>query len=83
MRRKDELYKWVVELEHNPTATPGAGSCIFLHVWRGPKSATVGCTAMDETVLAELIEDLDASAMYVLLPRAEYDALAAGWDLPR
>ena len=38
-----------------PTRTPRAGSCIFLHVWSGPESTTVGCTAMAEPELAQLI----------------------------
>ena len=82
MRRGDDLYKWVVDVAHNPAATPSGGSCIFLHVWSGPKSATAGCTAMDEATLAQLIEHLDPGAMFVLLPRAEYDVLAPAWGLP-
>jgi D-alanyl-D-alanine dipeptidase len=83
MRRHDVLYTWVVDVAHNRAATAGAGSCIFLHVWRGPKSITDGCTAMSEPALAHLIGRLDPSAVYVLLPRAEYAALAAAWGLPR
>jgi D-alanyl-D-alanine dipeptidase len=83
MRRKDELYTYVVDIAHNPGATPGAGSCIFFHVWRGPASSTVGCTAMPEARLAELIGKLEPTAMYVLLPQDEYTALATRWDLPR
>ena len=83
MRRRDELYTWVIDIAHNRAATPGGGSCIFFHVWRGPKSVTVGCTAMPEPALAKLIGGLDATAVYVLLPRAEYDAFAASWGLPR
>ena len=83
MRRSDELYAWVVDVAHNPARAPGAGSCIFLHVWRGEDSATVGCTAMAEPRLAHLIATLDPSAVFVLLPRAEYEALAAAWALPR
>lgn len=84
MRRPDELYTWVVDVAHNAQRTPGAGSCIFLHVWNGPGSSTVGCTAMDEPKLAALIGMLvpTASPALVLLPRAEYDALAAAWSLP-
>src|SRR3712207_8482067 len=37
----------------------GRGSCIFLHVWRGPRSSTAGCTAMAEPALAELLRWLD------------------------
>jgi D-alanyl-D-alanine dipeptidase len=82
MRRKDALYTWVVDVAHNPTRAPGAGSCIFLHVWRGESSGTAGCTAMDERRLARLIATLDPSAVFVLLPRAEYEALAPAWTLP-
>jgi D-alanyl-D-alanine dipeptidase len=83
MRRRDELYTWVIDIAHNRAATPGGGSCIFFHVWRGPRSFTVGCTAMPEPKLAALISGLDATAVYVLLPRAEYDTFAAPWGLPR
>jgi len=82
MRRSDELYTWTIDVAHNPKHLPGGGSCIFLHVWRGTKSATVGCTAMAEAKLAALLADLDREAAYVLLPRSEYDALATAWALP-
>lgn len=82
MKRGDALYTWVVDVAHNVSRTPNRGSCIFLHVWSGPESATLGCTAMAEPVLAELIATIDPSAMFVLLPRAEYAALATSWGLP-
>jgi hypothetical protein len=37
---------------------------------------------MDERRLARLIATLDPSAVFVLLPRAEYEALAPAWTLP-
>jgi L,D-peptidoglycan transpeptidase YkuD (ErfK/YbiS/YcfS/YnhG family) len=82
MRRADALYTWVVDVAHNPARTPGAGSCIFLHVWHDSDAPTVGCTAMAEPQLARLLATLDPSATYVLLPRDEYRALAAPWGLP-
>jgi D-alanyl-D-alanine dipeptidase len=82
MRRTDELYTWVIDIAHNRAAAPGAGSCIFFHVWRSPTAITVGCTAMPERRLAQLIGSLDPTAVYVLLPRAEYDAFATTWALP-
>lgn len=84
MRRPDELYTWVVDIAHNPDAKPGLGSCIFFHVWSGPASTTVGCTAMDKSTLEALLGRLDPAArpLYVLLPRAEYAAVAASWGLP-
>jgi D-alanyl-D-alanine dipeptidase len=84
MKRSDELYTWVVNVAHNAPRTPGDGSCIFLHVWSGPESSTAGCTAMEEPRLAQLIAALDPAALpaLVLLPRAEYAALATAWSLP-
>lgn len=82
MRRKDELYAWVVDVAHNPARAPGAGSCIFLHVWRSADAGTAGCTAMDRRHLEQLLATLDPSAVFVLLPRAEYAALAPAWALP-
>jgi L,D-peptidoglycan transpeptidase YkuD (ErfK/YbiS/YcfS/YnhG family) len=84
MRRKDDAYTWVVDLAHNPTHHAGDGSCIFLHVWRGEDSSTVGCTAMAQPPLEKLVAALDPARqpMFVLLPRAEYEALAPVWGLP-
>jgi L,D-peptidoglycan transpeptidase YkuD (ErfK/YbiS/YcfS/YnhG family) len=85
MRREDELYEIAIVVEHNTRQTePGAGSCIFIHVWRGPNSGMTGCTAMPletlETISAWLRTD---AAVLVALPRDEYDALRGPWDLPR
>jgi L,D-peptidoglycan transpeptidase YkuD (ErfK/YbiS/YcfS/YnhG family) len=84
MRRDDDAYEWVLDVAHNPDAKPGAGSCIFLHVWNGPESTTVGCTAMEKPKLEALLEKLDPASqpLYVLLPRSEYSAVAAAWGLP-
>lgn len=84
MRRRDELYRWVVEVAHNPRAVARAGSCIFLHVWRDARSPTVGCTAMPAAILRDLIGWFvrDHAPVYVLLPRAAYTDLAGAWGLP-
>lgn len=84
MKRGDELYRWVIEVEHNHDATPKAGSCIFLHVWRGPDDTTVGCAAMERDKIETLIAWLDPAKkpVVVLLPRAERDALKDAWALP-
>lgn len=84
MRREDELYEWVVDIAHNPEAKPSAGSCIFLHVWGGPESPTLGCTAMEKQKLEALLGRLDPASqpLFVLLPRAEYQAVADAWGLP-
>lgn len=84
MRLASNHYKWVIDIAHNASATPGRGSCIFFHVWAGPDDKTDGCTAMAEDTLVALLEQLDPAAdpQYVLLPRAEYAALQAAWSLP-
>jgi zinc D-Ala-D-Ala dipeptidase len=84
MKRSDDAYTWVIDIAHNPKRVPGEGSCIFLHVWRGPDSSTVGCTAMPEPQLRDLLARLDPAQnpTYVLLPRDEYTSLAAAWGLP-
>jgi L,D-peptidoglycan transpeptidase YkuD (ErfK/YbiS/YcfS/YnhG family) len=84
MRRTDDLYKWGLFVAHNPAATPGAGSCIFMHIWRNSSAATVGCTAMPEQNLVELLRWLDPAAHPVLvqMPRHEYAAMQSEIALP-
>jgi D-alanyl-D-alanine dipeptidase len=85
MFRKDGLYKWGVVVEHNSPPLPGAGSCIFLHIWRGPDKSTVGCTAMSEHNLVDLIRWLDPALHPVLiqLPRSIYFEQRESWNLPQ
>lgn len=83
MKRDDALYTWVVDIAHNPAHVAGAGSCIFLHVWSGPESSTVGCTAMPEDKLRALLPSLDAHTVFVLLPKSVYAKLAKPWHLPQ
>ena len=84
MLRSDILYKWGVFVAHNPAAKPGAGSCIFLHVWRNPTAATAGCTAMPEQNLVKLLRWLDPAAHPVLIqmPRRNYESLRTTHQLP-
>jgi D-alanyl-D-alanine dipeptidase len=82
MLRHDELYEFGVFVAHNPQHVAGAGSCIFLHVWAGPDSTTVGCTAMPKQKVHQLLSVLEPGAVFVLLPRAEYRALQHEWGLP-
>ena len=85
MRRADGLYEWGVLVGHNTSPTvPGAGSCIFIHIWRGPGQPTAGCTAMSRDRVVGLVAWLDPQAKPVLvqLPRAAYRRLAGPWALP-
>jgi L,D-peptidoglycan transpeptidase YkuD (ErfK/YbiS/YcfS/YnhG family) len=85
MRRSDDLYRWVVRVAHNPTHAPGAGSCVFLHLWRKKGGVTAGCTAMARPAMERLLDALAPAdePVYVLLPAADYDALAPAWGLPK
>lgn len=61
MLREDGLYRWGAFVAHNPTNMPGGGSCIFLHLWRGPGRPTAGCTAMAEEDMIRVLKWLDSS----------------------
>lgn len=46
LRRADPLYDRIAVLDWNRAPViPGAGSAIFLHVWRRPRWPTAGCVA--------------------------------------
>lgn len=85
MRRRDDLYRQGIFIEHNTPASPGAGSCIFLHIWRGPLTPTRGCTAMAPADIARLFSWLDPrqSPRLVQLPEAQYEQLREQWKLPQ
>lgn len=86
MRRPDEAYRWGVVVEHNSgwAREAGAGSCIFLHIWSGPGTSTVGCTALDAERLIEVMRWLDQlrTPVLVQLPRPVYERLRSAWELP-
>jgi len=86
MRRSDELYRWGVVVDHNadpPQA--GGGSCIFMHIWRGPGQGTVGCTAMPQAKIEALLAWIDPSShpLLIQMPRAQYQALRKRLKLPK
>ncbi|HEX2329861.1 MAG TPA: L,D-transpeptidase family protein [Candidatus Angelobacter sp.] len=86
MRRDDELYRWGLIVDYNSTpAVQGNGSCIFMHIWRGPGQPTVGCTAMAQANLEALIGWLDPTRkpLLVQLPEAKYQLLRKHWNLPQ
>ncbi len=85
MLRRDGLFRWGIIVEQNAAATvPGAGSCIFLHIWRGRGRGTAGCTTMPPDAIEEIIRWVDPSKRPVLvqLPNSEYARLEADWGLP-
>lgn len=85
MRRNDDLYRWgVVVGQNSDPVKNGSGSCIFLHIWSGPKDGTAGCTAMEPANIEILLRWLDPAKrpMLVQLPNAEYERLSKAWALP-
>lgn len=85
MRRSDDLYRWGILVDHNANPpVPGGGSCIFMHIWRGPAQPTVGCTAMPQADMESLLDWLDPERkpLLVQLPSAQYQKLRHRWNLP-
>lgn len=72
----DDLYRMGVNVDHNPERVPGAGSCIFLHVWRDSASPTEGCTAMPAGDLLAVLRWLDPGARPLLVQGTRSDLLA-------
>ena len=85
MRRSDDLYRWGIVVDHNANPrVPGGGSCIFMHIWKGPAQPTVGCTAMPQADMELLLGWLDSARkpLLVQLPAAQYQKLGHRWNLP-
>jgi L,D-peptidoglycan transpeptidase YkuD (ErfK/YbiS/YcfS/YnhG family) len=92
MRDTGELYRWGIIVDHNGTVpgrasnspVPGAGSCIFLHIWRSQDQGTAGCTAMSQIHLETLLTWLDPARkpLLVQLPEPAYAQLIKRWMLP-
>lgn len=80
----DIRYRLGFVIEHNRQAQPGAGSCIFAHLWKTPDTPTSGCTAMAEPVMQQVLGWLDPARrpVFVLMPEGEYRRLGGAWNLP-
>ncbi len=83
--RRIGSYRLGVIIDYNASPPARArGSCVFLHIWGGPRSHTAGCTAMDATELERLVAWLDPRARPVVaqLPTSAYERVRADWGLP-
>ncbi|GMG87424.1 L,D-transpeptidase family protein [Biformimicrobium ophioploci] len=80
----DQRYKKGIFVNHNPKNISGAGSCIFMHLWKEQGTATAGCTAMEESAMDQLLAWLEApeKVLYVALPQDKYQQLQQEWNLP-
>jgi len=63
----------------------GAGSCIFLHIWKDSKTGTAGCTAMERANLERTVAWLNPRKhpYLVQLTDAEYSEQLKPWNLPK
>jgi len=85
MLRDDGRYEIGAVVAHNADPPlPGAGSCIFLHVWEAAGMPTAGCTAMAPADMRVIAGWLDGAAapLLVQLPQAEYERCREAWGLP-
>ena len=82
--REIEQYAYGVHVAYNAPPRPSRGSCIFLHIWAGPRSVTAGCTAMSEPALKELMGwvDPERRPMLVQLPASAMERMRVQWRLP-
>lgn len=65
--RADPLYDAFGVLDFNhPNAVAGAGSAIFLHIWRKPRHPTEGCIAFDRQVLIWIFENWQVRSRVVI-----------------
>lgn len=83
--RRVAQYRMGVIVGYNASPPVKArGSCIFFHIWAGPRSTTVGCTALDAKELERLIAWLDPRArpVVVQVPASVYPLMRSEWALP-
>jgi D-alanyl-D-alanine dipeptidase len=52
--RASALYRRGLVVNIPTNAAARAGSCIFIHIWRGPRNGTAGCVALPEERVAAL-----------------------------
>ncbi len=87
--RSISAYRFGVFVANNSdTVKPGAGSCVFLHIWHDQSHGsvgTVGCTAMTESNIRLLLRWLDPHdhPLLVQMPAAEYLRYRKSLGLPQ
>jgi L,D-peptidoglycan transpeptidase YkuD (ErfK/YbiS/YcfS/YnhG family) len=63
-------YNYVLNINYNPSNTPGLGSAIFLHGYNG-KSQTTGCIAISEKYVKALVQEVDSSTRILIVPESD------------
>ena len=68
MKRLDNLYQYGIVIRYNmDPITPGAGSAIFMHVWRKHYSPTAGCVALNQRYLRKILKWLNQDYQPVII----------------
>jgi len=68
MKRPDNLYQYGIVIGYNMhPIIPGAGSAIFMHVWRSYKSPTAGCVALNQRYLRKILHWLSQRNQPVII----------------
>lgn len=68
MKRRDDLYQYGIVIGYNRCPViPGAGSAIFMHVWRKFNSPTSGCVAVNQRYLRKILRWLDKQYKPVII----------------
>lgn len=86
MQEKVPQYTWGVTVNYNTSKPiPGAGSCIFMHVWTTPSTPTVGCIAMSEANIKHILTWLDPAKkpIVAVFPISDYIKLQELMNLPK
>jgi L,D-peptidoglycan transpeptidase YkuD (ErfK/YbiS/YcfS/YnhG family) len=67
LRRKDHLYDFIVEIDHNTRPRiAGRGSAVFLHLARTNFSPTAGCVSMTHSALLRLLRRMGPRTRIVI-----------------
>jgi len=68
MKRLDNLYQYGIVIRYNmQPVIPGAGSAIFMHVWRRYNSPTSGCVALNQRNLRKILHWLNEQYQPVII----------------
>jgi L,D-peptidoglycan transpeptidase YkuD (ErfK/YbiS/YcfS/YnhG family) len=68
MKRRDNLYQFGIVIGYNThPVIPGAGSAIFVHIWRGYNSPTSGCVALNQRSLRKILRWLGQQYQPVII----------------
>ena len=76
MSRIVPMYRRGIAVDYPTDARARAGSCIFIHVWKTPTTATAGCVAVPEPRVEALQEFSSRGAVIAILPRAALSRLS-------